>query len=59
MIFSFADMQLGGKEVVVPEFQKRFTISYDELGAEGSSISFLKRRILKTEGSCADCWNEC
>ena len=53
MIFSFADMQLGGKEVVVPEFQKRFTISYDELGAEGSSISFLKRRILKTEKGLA------
>ena len=41
------------KEVVVPEFQKRFTISYDELGAEGSSISFLKRRILKTEKGLA------
>ena len=41
------------KEVVVPEFQKRFTISYDELGAEGSSVSFLKRRILKTEKGLA------
>ena len=36
------------KDVVVPEFQKRLTISCDELGEVGSSISFLKRKILKT-----------
>ena len=42
-------MQLGCFDVVVPEFQKRFTISCDELGGVGSSISFLKRKILKTE----------
>ena len=41
------------KEVVVPQFQKRITISYDELVDEWSSISFLKRRILKTEKGLA------
>ena len=41
------------KDVVVPEFQKRFTISWDELAGVGSSISFLKRKILKTEKGLA------
>jgi hypothetical protein len=41
------------KDVVVPEFQKRFTISWDELGGVGSSILFLKRKILKTEKGLA------
>ena len=41
------------KNVVVPEFQKRFAISWDELAGVGSSISFLKRRILKTEKGLA------
>ena len=34
---------------MVPEFQKRFTIRFEELGDVGSSISFLKRKILRTE----------
>jgi IMP cyclohydrolase len=41
------------KNVVVPEFQKRFTISWDELAGVGSSISFLKRKILKKEKGLA------
>ena len=41
------------KDVVVPEFQKRFTISWDELGGVGSSVLFLKRKILKTEKGLA------
>ena len=36
------------KDGVLPEFQKRFTISFEELGDVGSSISFLKRKILRT-----------
>ena len=41
------------RNVVVPEFQKSFTISWDELAGVGSSISFLKRKILKTEKGLA------
>ena len=47
------------KDVVVPEFQKRFTISCDELG-EGILNFFLETQDSENgEGSCIDPWNEC
>ena len=38
---------------MVPEFQKRFRTSWDKLAGVESSISFLKREILKTEKGLA------
>ena len=41
------------KDVVLKKFQERFTISFEELGDNGTSISLLKRRIKKIDKGIA------
>ena len=41
------------KDVVLKKFQERFTISFEELGDTGTSISFLKRKINKIDKGIA------
>ena len=41
------------KDVVLKKFQERFTISFEELGDTGTSISFLKRKIKKIDKGIA------
>ena len=43
----FAGSSKFWREKFLPRMREKFSISYNELGSDGSSIAFLKRRIVK------------
>lgn len=65
MMIHVDDVMFAGEtqywqDVVLPRFQQKFAISFEELGDTGTSISFLKRKIKKVDkglamipGTCA------